>query len=107
MLDLLVQVAYAQGTSGTPKGGGMNYGFLLVMVATIGIFYFFMIRPQQRKEKERKKMISEIKNGDRVVTVGGIIGVVDSIKDDSTIVLKISNNTKVEFSRSAVQNKVT
>jgi preprotein translocase subunit YajC len=70
------------------------------------VFYFLLIRPQQKKEKEILKMISALKNGDRVLTVGGIYGVISSIKDDDIVVLKISNSTTIEVARSAIQAKV-
>ncbi len=73
-------------------------GWLAIMV---GLFYFMMIRPQQRKEKERKALISNIKSGDRVLLSGGIIGVVANIKDNIFIV-KIADNTRIEVIKSAI-----
>ncbi len=105
----LIAIAFAQ----TQEGGGApdaplgGLGGMIPIVLMIIIFYFLLIRPQQKKEKERKQMINEIKEGDKVLTVGGIYGIVSGIKDDNTIILKIANNTKVEFARSSIQNKVT
>lgn len=67
------------------------------------IFYFLIIRPQNKKQKETKKMLASLKKGDRVVSIGGVHGTITSIKDD-TVVLKIDSNTKMTFSRSAISN---
>jgi len=72
------------------------------------IFYFLLIRPSQKKEKDRKKMIEALQKGDKVITVGGIYGVIANLKpDEGIVVLKIADGTKVEFSKSAIQSKVS
>ena len=63
------------------------------------IFYFFLIRPQQKKAKEHKKMVEELKRGDKVITSGGIIGTVERIIDNEKIEVVISDNVKVEILR--------
>jgi preprotein translocase subunit YajC len=65
------------------------------------IFYFMLIRPQQRREKERRAMIEQIKSGDRVLFSGGIIGIVTNVKD-KTFIIKIADGVKVEVLRAAV-----
>ena len=67
------------------------------------IFYFLIIRPQNKKQKETKSMLASLKKGDKVVSIGGIHGTIQSIKDD-TVVLRIDANTKLTFSRSAISN---
>ncbi len=84
-----------------------NYSFLILMGLTVVIFYFFLMRPQRKKEKERTDMISALKKGDRVLTVGGIYGIVDSFKDNDVVILKIGGTTKAEFSKSAIQSRVS
>lgn len=76
--------------------------FLIGMVA---IMYFFMMRPQQKKEKERQKMLSSLSKGDRVVTRGGLMGSVVGLTEKK-VVLRVCENppTKIEFARSAVQH---
>lgn len=69
------------------------------------IFYFLIIRPQNKKQKETKQMLDSLKKGDKVVSIGGIHGTIQSIKDDS-VVLKIDTNTKMTFQRSAISNVV-
>ena len=104
----LFTIAFAQGT-GT-DGGQASQANPIATLIPIGlmivIFYFLLIRPQQKKEKDRKKMISDIKEGDRVLTVGGMYGIVSDFKDDNTVVLKVSGNTKIEFAKSSIQSKV-
>ena len=83
-------------------GGGTQ---LVTMLVTFGliivVFYFLVIRPQNKKQKDAKKMLESVKKGDRVVTIGGMHGFVDSVKDDS-VVLKVDDNVKIKFSKSAV-----
>jgi preprotein translocase subunit YajC len=67
------------------------------------IFYFILIRPQQKKQAEHQKMISELKKNDEVVTAGGIHGVVVHVKD-STVVLKIADEVKIEIQKSSVSS---
>ena len=69
------------------------------------IFYFLIIRPQNKKQKETKKMLESLKKGDKVVSIGGIRGTIQTIKDD-TVVVKVDTNTKMTFSRSAISNVV-
>jgi len=71
--------------------------FLLIFV----IFYFFLIRPQNKKQKETEKMISAVKKGDKIVTIGGIHGVVLSTKE-KTVIVKVDDNCKLEFNRTSV-----
>jgi preprotein translocase subunit YajC len=86
------------------EGGG---GQLITMILPFGliilVFYFLIIRPQNKKQKETKAMLSALKKNDRVTTVGGIRGVVTSVKDD-TVIIKVDDNVKMEFSKSAVSN---
>ena len=65
------------------------------------IIYFLMIRPEQKKQKERQKMMEALKKGDKVMTSGGMYGIVDHVKD-ATVVVKIAEDTKVEFAKSAI-----
>jgi preprotein translocase subunit YajC len=95
---------------GAPQGGaegaGGSAGFLTSLIpfaAIIAIFYFLIIRPQNKKQKETQKMLAALKKGDKVVTIGGIHGVIQNVKEGSVIV-KVDENTKLEFSRSAISN---
>ena len=73
-------------------------GWLVLMLF---VFYFLMIRPQQRREKERRAQIDNIKSGERVVFAGGLIGVVTNVKD-KTFMIRIADTVKVEVARAAV-----
>ncbi len=88
----------------TAQGGGM-VNMLMPMILIFGILYFMMIRPQQRKEKERREMITNLKSGARVVFGGGMLGTVTNVKD-STFVIKVADNVKVEVLRGAVSRVV-
>ena len=91
------------GASGSSGGGGTQ---LVTMLVTFGliivVFYFLVIRPQNRKQKDAKKMLESIRKGDRVVTIGGMHGFVESVKDDA-VVLKVDDNVKLKFNKSAIQ----
>lgn len=65
------------------------------------VFYFFMIRPQQKKQKDQKNFINEIKKGDTIVTIGGIHGKVYA-QDDETVTLEVDKSTKMTFEKSAI-----
>lgn len=87
-----------------------NSPSLLVSMAPIAIifliFYFLMIRPQNKKQKETEKMIAALKKGDKIVTIGGIHGVVSTTKEQ-TVIVKVDDNAKMEFSRSAIAQVIT
>ena len=83
------------------QGGLSQYGTILMMVAVFAIFYFLIIRPQRKKQKETQAMIAAMKKGDKVTSIGGIRGTVQSVKDDSVIV-KVDSGTSLEFTKSAI-----
>ncbi len=66
------------------------------------VFYFLLIRPQQKRQKDMQRLVSELKTGDKVVTNGGIHGIVSNVKDGSTLSLKIADNVKIEVDKSAI-----
>lgn len=74
---------------------------MMPLVFIFVIFYFLLIRPQQKKQKEHEKLVASVKTGDEVVTNAGIHGVVANVKE-KTIIVKIADNVKVEFDRAAV-----
>jgi preprotein translocase subunit YajC len=96
-------VAYADQTQGAPAGAGLM-GFLPIILIVI-IFYLLIILPQQKKDKEHKKMIDELKKGDRVITSAGICGKVTEARE-KTILLEVVSNVKIEFLKSAISSKV-
>lgn len=102
ILPLLMGAPQA-GTEGAPSGGLTAF---LPFIIIIAIFYFLIIRPQNKKRKETEKMLSAIKKGDKVITIGGLHGTVQSVKD-TTVILKADDNVKLEFLRSAISSVVT
>ena len=82
--------------------GGNPVQMFLPMIIIFGIFYFMLIRPQQRKEKERRAMIEDVKSGEKILFSGGILGTVTNTKE-STLVVKIADGVKIEVARGAVQ----
>ena len=98
---MLLPSAESGGASGTAAGGASQWGILIVMPLIILVFYFLVMRPQNRKQKEAKKMLESLRKGDRIVTIGGLRGTVVSVKED-VVVLKVDDNTKLEYSKNAV-----
>ena len=85
-----------------PQGeGGSPLMSFLPLIAIIGIFYFLIIRPQSKKQKETQRMLSALRKGDRVITVGGLHGVIQTIREN-TVIVRVDENTKLEFNRAAI-----
>ena len=91
----IAEAAPAAASSGSP------FQFPIMMVILFAIMYFMMIRPQKRREKERKEMIASVKTGCRVLLTSGIIGEIINVKE-STLIVRIAENTKVEIVRAAI-----
>jgi preprotein translocase subunit YajC len=92
----------AGGSGGSQGSPAFMIGWLVLMV---GIFYFMLIRPQQRQAKERRAMLDNVKSGDPVVFSGGIIGIVTNVKE-KMLVVKIADNVKIDVIRGAVSQVV-
>ncbi len=82
------------------EGGGAMIN-LLFLAAIFFVFYFFIIRPQTKRQKEIQKKVSEMKKGDKVVTGGGMYGIVNSI-DEDTVLLEIDSGVKARFQKSSI-----
>ena len=93
--------ALAMAAPSQQEGQGNPIGMFMPLIIIVAIFYFMLIRPQQRKEKERRSMIDSVKSGDRVMFSGGILGAVTNVKE-RTLTIKIADNTKIEVARGAV-----
>jgi preprotein translocase subunit YajC len=89
------------GQGGSPQSTQQTLLSFLPIVAIVAIFYFLIIRPQNKNQKETQRMLSNLKKGDRVVTIGGIHGVIQSVRETS-VILRADENCKLEFSRSAI-----
>ena len=104
MLSFLISNAYAMGNA-TPSSGGQEMPWYLhpftMMIVILGIMYVFMIMPQKREQKKHQERLGKLKVGDRVVTSGGVHGIVANVSGDP-IKLKIADNVKIDISRSAI-----
>ena len=86
-------IPFLQATGSAPSASGSLLGTLFPFLLIIVIFYFFLIRPQNKKQKETEKMLNALKKGDKVITIGGIHGVVSSVKE-KTVNRIIAKETK-------------
>ena len=105
VLSLPLLMGSPPGADGA-QGGAGGFMTFLPFVAIIAIFYFLIIRPQNKKQKETQKMLSALKKGDKVVTIGGIHGTIQTVREQS-VILKVDDNTKIEFNRSAISSILT
>jgi len=96
MFSILLQATQSSGA----------WSQIILMAAIIGIFYFFMIRPQQKKSKDQKKFVEEVKKGDLVVTIGGAHGRIAEIEGD-TFILEFERGARIRFSKSSVSMEAT
>ncbi len=98
---------FSQFLQAAPAGGNPQALSTIVMFGLIFlIFYFLIIRPQNKRQKESKAMLEKLKKGDKVQTIGGVRGVIHSVKDDS-IIVKVADSCNMEFVRSAIANVIT
>lgn len=93
-------------SGGTPAQGSNPILSLLPFLLIIVLMYYLMIRPQAKKQREKAKMLQEIQPGDDIVTIGGIYGKVEGVKDKNVLIVKIAKDVKVNISRSAVAEKI-
>ncbi len=103
----MFDLAWAMGPQpqgGQPDGLAALISALLPFVLIFLIFYFLLIRPQQKRAKEHQRMLESLKRGDKVITAGGIYGVVESV-GTNTVVLKIAENVKVKFGKAYIAAK--
>jgi len=87
------------------EGGGSSTIYMIVFLVLIfAMFYFLMIRPQRKRQKEHQHMMEELRKGDRVITAGGIYGVIENVSEDS-IVIKVESGTTIRLAKSSVALK--
>ena len=91
----------------TASGSGSMWSSIIMMALIIVVFWFFIIRPQRKKDKETAKMRSELQVGDEIVTIGGIIWIIVSMKEDSLVIETGSDRSKVRLARWAISGKNT
>jgi preprotein translocase subunit YajC len=83
------------------QGGTGGFGFLIPMILVFGVFYLLLIRPQQKKQRQLQETISQLKAGDKVITTGGIVGVITAVRDTSFLI-RSADKTILEIARTAV-----
>jgi len=95
----LLLMGGAAGGQGQPS----SIGFFLPIILIFVIMYFLIFRPQMKKQKEQKKMVDSLKKGDKIITVGGILGTIAGVKEkEGTLIVKVAENTKIELVRTSV-----
>src|ERR1700737_3145413 len=95
-------LAQAQPAAPTPGPGG-GFGFFVPFIFIFIIMYFMLFRPQKKRQQEQQRLIASLKTGDRVVTNGGIHGLIANVKE-TTVMLKVADNVKIELEKSAITN---
>ena len=101
---MFISEALAQSSGGGGAGGAFGgLGGLLPIILIFVVFWFLLIRPQQKRMKEHKAMIAAVKRGDKIVTGGGIIGTVTKVLDESEVQVEIAKDVKVRVSRATIQ----
>ena len=89
----------------TTQGGGMTS--LIMIVAMFAVFYFLMIRPENKRKKEAEQMRSAVKTGDEIVTIGGIIGTVVNVKDEKIVIETSADQVRIELAKWAISSNET
>ena len=90
----------------TPAGGGL-LSMLPMLLIMVGVFYFMLIRPENKRKKEAEELRSSIKNGDRVTTIGGIVGTVVDVKSDKFVLETSADQVRIEFAKWALSTNET
>lgn len=103
---MFVSTAFAQ-AAGAPAGGQDMLTSFLPLILIFVVFYFLLIRPQQKRMKSHKEMLGQLRRGDKVVTSGGIIGTVNKVVSDTEVVLEIAEGVKVRVVRATIQEIIT
>jgi preprotein translocase subunit YajC len=99
---MLISPAYAQAAGGMP--GGFDIMTIVPLILIFVVFYFLLIRPQQKKVKEHREMVTNLRRGDRIVTSGGIIGTITKVVSEGELQLEIADGVRVRCARSMVAN---
>jgi preprotein translocase subunit YajC len=94
-------LAQAQTAAPPPGGAGGIGSFFVPLIFIFVIMYFVMIRPQKKRQQQQQQLIASLKTGDRVVTNGGIHGLISNVKEN-TVLVKVADNVKIEMEKSAI-----
>jgi preprotein translocase subunit YajC len=102
---MLISTAYAQAAGG--GGAGFDLISLMPLVLIFVVFYFLLIRPQQKKMKAHRELIGALKRGDKVLTAGGIVGTVVKVEDDAMLLVEIAKDIRVRVARGTISELLT
>jgi|TARA_B110000263_G_C15296976_1_gene506017 preprotein translocase subunit YajC len=102
---MFITPAVAQSFLGGEGGGGLGAFFPIILI--FAVFYFLLIRPQQKKAKQHRQMLGEVKRGDRVLTGGGILGTVTRVKENDELVVEVADGVKVNVLRGTLSDVLT
>ena len=105
MNPILLQMAAGGAAASGQKGGSTSY--IILMVVLLGVMYFMMIRPQKKRQKEEQEMRSSLAIGDEIITIGGIVGKVVTIREEDLVIETGADRTKMKIQRWAVNTNVT
>lgn len=97
----MINLAYAMGGGGAGGGQSGGFGAFIPLILMFAIFYFLLIRPQQKKAKQHRELLSALKKGDRVVSSGGLHGVITGMSDD-IVTMEIAPKIRVKVSRASI-----
>jgi len=97
----LIDIAYAMGQGGAPDGGAGGFASFIPLILMFVIFYFLLIRPQQKRNKDHRSMVATLKKGDRIITGGGIHGRITNV-DENVLTVEIADQVKIKLNRGNV-----
>ena len=100
---VMLYLFLAQTQSPAPSTAGGGIGFFVPFIFIFIIMYFVMIRPQKKRQEQQQKLVTSLKTGDRVITNAGIHGLISNVKD-TTVIVKVADNVKIEMEKSAITN---
>lgn len=104
LITLLVFIGGCAPVPEGEEGGGFDWTLIIFLVLIFGAFYFLLIRPQRKRQKQHDELVQELQKGDRVLTAGGIYGVIESISDES-VVMKIESGTTIRVAKGSVAGR--
>jgi preprotein translocase subunit YajC len=99
--ELFISNAYAEGAAAAPQDGGIMQ--FLPLIALLAVFYFLILRPQQKRTKEHKTMMEALQKGDEVITIGGVLGKVTKVGEEN-VGVEIADNVVMQVQKAAIQN---
>ena len=103
---LITVLVFIGGCVPAPEGEerGFDWSLIIFLVLIFGVFYFLLIRPQRKRQKQHDELVQELQKGDRVISAGGIYGVIESISDES-VVMKVESGTTIRVAKGSVAGR--